>query len=78
MKSKRENEQDEERKDKTGIITSPHTIKTIMLIHAEIQTAPQKCSSSLSFSLPNHSKYFTSLIKKFRDDIQDLLKVITF
>jgi len=53
---------DEERKDKKGIITSPHTVKTIMLIRKKIQTAPQRYSSSLSFSLPNHSIYSTSLI----------------
>jgi len=28
MKTKRENEKDEERKDKTGIIISPHVVKT--------------------------------------------------
>jgi len=35
-----------------------------------ITTSPQRCFSSLSFSLPKHSKYLTYLIKKFRDDIQ--------
>jgi len=35
-----------------------------------IITSPQRCFSSLSFSLPKHSKYLTYLIKKFRDDIQ--------
>jgi len=35
-----------------------------------MQTAPPRCSSSLSFSLPNDYKYFTSLINNFRDDIQ--------
>jgi len=33
-------------------------------------TSPQRCFSSLSFSLPKHSKYLTYLIKKFRDDTQ--------
>jgi len=69
MKTKRENEKDEERKDKTGIITSPHAGKTIILTHTIIQTTPQSYSSFLSFSLPNPSKYLSSLIKKFRDDI---------
>ena len=35
-----------------------------------IITSPQRCFSSLSFSLPKHSKYLTYLIKKFMDDIQ--------
>ena len=35
-----------------------------------IITSPQRCFSSLSFSLPKHSKYLTYLIKNFRDDIQ--------
>jgi len=80
MKTKRENEKEKEkeRKDETGINTSPHTGKTIMLTHTTIQTAPPMCFSSLSFSLPNDSKYLTSLIKNFRDDIQTPLKVPTF
>ena len=69
MKTKRENEKDKERNDKTGINTSPHTVKTIMLTCTKIQIAPLRCSSSLSFSLPIHSKYLTSLTKKLRDDI---------
>jgi len=69
MKTKRKNEKDEERKDKMGIITSPHAVKTIMLTCTKLQTAPQRYSSYLSFSLLNHSKYSTSLINKFRDDI---------
>ena len=32
--------------------------------------SPQRCFSSLYFSLPKHSKYLTYLIKKFRNDIQ--------
>jgi len=68
MKNKRENEKYEERNDKTGIINLPHTV--MMLTCAEVQTAPQRCSSSLSFSLPSHSKYLKSLINKFRDDIK--------
>jgi len=35
-----------------------------------IITSPQRCFSSLSFSLPKHSKYLTYMIEKFRDDIQ--------
>jgi len=31
--------------------------------------SPPSCFSSLSFSLPKHSKYLTYLIKKFRDGI---------
>jgi len=70
MKTKRENEKDKERNDKTSINTSPHVVKTIMLSRTYIQTAPPRCSSSLSFSLPIYSKYLTSLIKKFMDEIQ--------
>jgi len=36
MKTKRENEKDEEKKDKTGIIISPHAVKTIMLTRTKI------------------------------------------
>jgi len=66
MKTKRENE---ESKIKIGLIISSHTVKTIMLTHTKL-TAPPRYTSSLSFSLPNHSKYLTSLKKKYRDDIQ--------
>jgi len=65
MKKDRENE-----KDKPGHNISPYTIKAIMLTRAETQTTPPSCSSSLSFSLPNKSKYFTSWTKKFWDAIQ--------
>jgi len=33
-------------------------------------TAPPRYNSSFSFSFPNNSKYLTSLLKKFRDDLQ--------
>jgi len=68
MKTKRENEKDKERKDKSGNNTSPHTAKTIMFTRTEMQIALPKCS--LSFSLPNKSKYLTSWTKKFLDAIQ--------
>jgi len=42
--------------------------------NTDIITSPQRYFSSLSFSLPKHSKYLTYLIKKFRDDIQKPLK----
>jgi len=73
-KKKRENEKDKERKNETGINTSPHTAKTIMLTRTTIQTTPRRCSSLLSFLLPNDSKYLISLIKNFKDDIQTPLK----
>jgi len=44
-----------------------------MLTHTKL-TAPHRYTSSFSFSLPKHSKYLTSLIKKFRDDLQKPLK----
>jgi len=67
MKTKRENEKIEE--SKMGLIISSHAIKTIMLTHTKL-TAPLRYTSSFRFSLPKHSKYLTSLIKKFRDDLQ--------
>ena len=70
MKTKRENEKDKERKDKLGHNVSPYTTKTSMLTHAGLQTAPPSCSSSLSFKLPNKSKYWTSWTKMFWDEIQ--------
>ena len=68
LKTKRENENGEESKIKTGLIIPSHVVKTIMLTRAKL-IAPPRYTSSLSFSLSNHSKYFTSLIKKYRDDI---------
>jgi len=60
MKTKRKNKKDKERKDKTGNNTSPHIAKTIMLTRTKMQIAPPRCFSSLSFSIPNKSKYLTS------------------
>jgi len=70
MKNKRENEKDKERKDKLGHNISTYTAKTIMLTRAGLQTAPPRCSSSLSFSLPNKYKYLTSWTKKLWDETQ--------
>jgi len=70
MKNKRENEKYKERKDKTDHNISPYTTKTIMLIRVGTQTAPPRCSSSLSFLLPNKSKYSTFWTTKFWDAIQ--------
>jgi len=67
IKNKRENEKDRERKDKSGHYISPYTAKTIILTRVGTQTAPPRCSSSLSFSLPNKSKYLTSWTNKFLD-----------
>ena len=58
IKTKIENEKEEE--SKTGII---------LLTHMKITVSP-RYTSSFSFSFPNNSKYLTSLIKKFRDDLQ--------
>jgi len=74
MKTQRENEKDEEIKDKTCIIISPHAVKTIMLTCTNIHNAPHMYFSILSFSSPNHSNHLTSLTKKFGDDIQKRLK----
>jgi len=70
MKNKRENEKDKKGKDKSGHNISHYTTKTIMLTRAGTQTAPLRCFSSLSFSLPNKSTDLTSLTKKFWDAIQ--------
>jgi len=51
MKNKRQNEKRDE--SKIGLNISPYTAITIMLTHAGMQIAPPRCSSSLSFSLPN-------------------------
>jgi len=77
MKTKRENKKNKERKDKTGINTSPPVVKTIMLTRTKIQIAPPRCSSFLSFSLPNHSKYLTSSIKKLGMIFKNLIKILT-
>jgi len=69
-KNKRDNEKDKERKDKSGHNISPYTAKTIMLTRVALQTAHLRCSSSLSFSLPNKSQHLTSWTKKFWDEIQ--------
>jgi len=69
MKKKRENEKDKERKDKPGHNISPYTTKTIMLTRVDLQTAPTRCSSSLSFSLLNKSQYLTYWTKKLWDEI---------
>jgi len=61
-KTKRENEKEEE--SNTGLI---------LLTRTKI-TAPTRYTSSFSFSFPNNSKYLTSLIKKFRDDLKKPLK----
>ena len=56
-KAKKENEKEEE--SKVGLI---------LLTRTKI-TAPPRYTSSFSFSFPNNSKYLTSLLKKFRDDL---------
>jgi len=71
MITKRENENREE--NKTGFNISSHAIKNIMLTHTKL-TTPPRYSSSFFFSLLDKSKYLTSWIKKFRDEIQTPLK----
>jgi len=78
MKNKRENDKEKERKDKPSHNISSYTTKSIMLARAMVQTAPPRCSSSLSFSLPNKSNYLTSWTKKFWMNIKHLLRVPTF
>jgi len=70
MKNKKENEKDNEGIDKPDYNISPYTAKTIMLTRVGLQTAPPRCSSSFSFSLPNKSKYLISGTLKFWDEIQ--------
>jgi len=70
MKNKRENENEKERKDKPSHKISSSTTKLIMLTRAMLPTAPPRCPSSLSFSLPNKSNYLTFWTKKFWDEHQ--------
>ena len=70
MKNKRENEKEKERKDKSGHNISSYTTKSIMLTRAMLPTAPSRCPSSLSFSLPNKTNYLTSWTKKYWDEHQ--------
>ena len=56
-----------------SLMISSHAIKIIMLTHTKL-IVPPSYTSSFSFWLPKHSKYLTSLIKKFRDDLQKPLK----
>ena len=56
--AKKENEKEEE--SKVGLI---------LLTYTKI-SAPPRYTYSFSFSFPNNSKYLTSLLKKFRDDLQ--------
>jgi len=67
MKSKRENEKREE--SKMGLDIGSHAIKTIMLTHTKLTASP-RYTSSFSFLLLDNSKYLTSWIKKYRDEIQ--------
>jgi len=67
MKNKRENEKEKERKDKLSHKISSSTTKSIMLTCAMLPTTPPRCPSSLSFSLPNKSNYWT---KKFWNEHQ--------
>jgi len=61
-KAKRGNEKEEE--SKAGLI---------LLTRTKI-TAPLRYTSSFSFPFSNNSKYLTSLLKKFRDDLQKIPK----
>jgi len=57
-KAKKENEKEE--KSKVGLI----------LLTPTKMTTPPRYISSFCFSFPNNSKYLTSLLKKFKDDLQ--------
>ena len=67
MKNKRENEKEKEKKYKPSHKISSSKTKSIMLTRFMLPTAPPRCPSSLSFSLPNKSNYLTSWTKKFWD-----------
>jgi len=69
MKNKREKEKEKERKDKPSHKISSSTTKSIMLTRVMLQIAPPRCTSSLSFSLPNKN-YLTSWTKKLWDEHQ--------
>ena len=70
MKNEKENGKEKERKDKPSHKISSYTNKSIMLTCVMLQTAPARCPSSLSFSLPNKSNYLTSWTKKIWDNHQ--------
>jgi len=59
-KTKAKNENEKEEEIKVGLI---------LLTPKKITAAP-RYTSSFSFSFPNKSKYLTSLLKKFRGDLQ--------
>jgi len=70
MKTKRENDKEQERKDKSSHKVSSFTTKSIMLTRAMLQIAPPMCPSSLSFSLAKVSTYTPSWLKNVRNDFQ--------
>jgi len=70
MKNKRENVKEKESKDNSNHKISSYTTKSIMLTRVILQTAPLRCHSSLSFSLPNKFNYLTSWKNKIWDEHQ--------
>jgi len=68
MKTKRENEKEQERNVKSSHQVSSLTTKPIMLTRAKLQLAPPRCYSSLSFSLPKVSPYTPSWLTNVRND----------
>jgi len=68
MKSKRENEKEQERTNASSHQVSSLTTKSIMLTHAQLQLPPPRCYSSLSFSFPKVSPYTPSWLMNVRND----------
>ena len=68
MKSKRENEKEQERNNAPSHQVSSLTTKSIMLTRAKLQIAPPRCHSSLSFSFPKDSPYTPCWLTNVRND----------
>ena len=60
MKTKRENEKEQERNDKPSHQVSSLPTKSIILTRAKLHLAPPRCHSSLNFPLPKVSPYTPS------------------
>ena len=68
MKSKRENEKEQERNNAPSHQVPSLTIKSIMLTRAKLQISPPMCHSFLSFLFPKVSPYTPSWLTNVRND----------
>ena len=74
MKIKREIENGENNKVKTGLIISPPRSKTVMLSRLKINTTYPRYSLSLSFPSTDNSKYVKCLLETIGDVFQNSSK----